>query len=128
MPICKKSYQSRTSGAVIGCVSAVGRTKKLFVIIASRRLKKLLRHFWYQDIIRSEAEGCVQGICQFRTLVGRNVATAFGQQVISHKWLKSRIYIKMGQKEVSNSQEISSKPFFLSCNSSRYIRDNISTT
>ena len=31
-------------------------------------------------VIRSETEGCVQGICQFRALVGRNVAAVFGQQ------------------------------------------------
>ena len=31
-------------------------------------------------IIRSETEGCVQGICQLRAPVGRNVATVFGQQ------------------------------------------------
>ena len=34
----------------------------------------------YEFVIRSESEGCVQGICQFRAFVGRNVAAVFGQQ------------------------------------------------
>ena len=35
-------------------------------------------------IIRSETEGCVQGICQFHAFVGRNVAAVFGQQSYIH--------------------------------------------
>ena len=43
-------------------------------------------HICFRDefVIRSEAKDRVQVICQFRTFVGRDVATVFGQQCHIH--------------------------------------------